>query len=316
MESARVDIVYTELESLSIELEHDPTVLGPKYLNEVVARCRSFLNKVSRILLEVQREKRSVQKSLAGKEAEFKIRSDEILANDERVKRLPNIADRMATVNLILASLAREVSDLKLELRDLETIEKAVRLRHGELRDTAADIRTQRQLIKSETDTGAFYGDERSTAPVAPTIDTSELDRIFSENEEFDKTSASVQDPVEELAPLRDPAPVVPVEPVLVADIAAEVAAVLKSISVEVTSSEPATSSPQESVVESSDTRDVASFLDGSGEEDKAPQSTTKETKGKTSKSTAYVFDEPSDPNKADNDLTDAIDFSDILKGV
>ena len=91
MDSDRIEQVYTELFSMGIELDSDPTISGPRYLNEVVARCRNYMNRVTMMLLELQRENRALSKAVAGLKLEFKIEFDQLIAENDSIKRLPNI---------------------------------------------------------------------------------------------------------------------------------------------------------------------------------------------------------------------------------
>ena len=93
----------------------------------------------------------------------------EVLAGDERVRRLPAIEDRKATINVILRDNVAQISTIKAELHDLDFLDKAVRLRHRELTATMSEIKVQRSIIRDEIDSGAMYGDERGDTPKQPT---------------------------------------------------------------------------------------------------------------------------------------------------
>jgi hypothetical protein len=157
----RVKAIYAEIEKYEIRLAPDPRSLGPLYLQNTIAECRNFLNAVSRIQLEVHREKQDVSRSLRASEASHEVAFTEVLANDERVRRLPSIEDRKATASVILREGLNAITALKAELQDLEYVEKAVRHRHKELTSTMSEVKLQRSLIRDEIDSGAMYGDER-----------------------------------------------------------------------------------------------------------------------------------------------------------
>jgi hypothetical protein len=191
MDDQRVTHIYAEIESYSIELAKDPTVLGPAYLNEVISRCRNYLNRTTAFLLEIARERHATQTALDGQESCFAIEHDELLADDAGVKSLPNITDREAKIRVLLRERVRAISDLKVQLRTLDAIEKAVRTRHSELVRTDGQIKTQRSLIRDEIDTKSFYGDESSSSAGAPRrggplgprsteFDDEELERLLS----------------------------------------------------------------------------------------------------------------------------------------
>lgn len=162
MKDERLREIYTEMGKYEIELQPDPLSLGPKYLQDVVATCRNYLNAVTKVLMEVNMEKQLLTRELNALQAVYEIDADDLLANDERVKRAPNIKDRESVVKTLLREQHRAITSKKAEVNDLAVIEKAVKHRHGELKDTMEAIKTQKSLIQAEISTGAMYGDERA----------------------------------------------------------------------------------------------------------------------------------------------------------
>jgi len=190
MDHDRAQKIYDEISGYEIKLERDPGALGPRYLSDTICVCRNYINAVSRIVIEVHREKHDLSSMLTAEEAAYQVESDDLLANDTRVRQLPNIEDRRATIAVLLRDRARRVNELKAEVQNLDFVDKAVRHRHKELKDTMAEIRTQRSLIRDEIDTKSFYGDETPEVrrgkgdPVLGNsrgIDEDELDKIMAE---------------------------------------------------------------------------------------------------------------------------------------
>ena len=183
MDQVFVDQIYNEVGGLHLELERDPTVLGPNYINDIMAKCRNYLNRVSGIRLDLSRRRRDLMVKIGGEETLFSVEKDRLLAENESVKRQPNIRDREALVNTLLRDRVNSISALKSELLDLETVEKAVKMVHDELIRTSAEIKTQRQMLFADRVTGAGYGDESdgsSNPPPRPsTIDEDELNNIM-----------------------------------------------------------------------------------------------------------------------------------------
>lgn len=159
----RIDSIYEEISKYRIELAPDPTTLGPKYLQDLIATCRNYTNHVARLVNELHMEKSLVESNLRKKELAFKLGADDLLANDLRVKNLPNIADRQAQINILLRDEHRAIESLKNDVKDIEALEKMVKLVHRELKDTMGEIKVQRALVRDEIDTGRMYGDERSS---------------------------------------------------------------------------------------------------------------------------------------------------------
>lgn len=180
MKLERITEIYDKLPTYIITLDPDPCSRGPVYLADLIAQCRNYLNNVGLLQHEVHREKHEVGRVLRAHEAAFQVSFDELLSNDERVRRLPSIEDRKATVNLFLREDRQRIEDLKQTCSDLDLVDKAIRHRHKELTSTMSEIKLQRSLIQAEIHTGAMYGDERvrglSVADVADAIDETELD--------------------------------------------------------------------------------------------------------------------------------------------
>jgi hypothetical protein len=210
----RITTIYTELDRYAVQLQPDPRSLGPLYLNDLIAKTRNFLNAVSRIQLEVHQEKQHMARELRAREAAYQVSADDLLANDERVRRLPSIEDRKATVSVFLRDERQIIERLKAEIQDIEYVEKAVRHRHKELTSTMSEIKLQRSLIRDEIDTGAMYGDERrfdherrpqvNPAFGGEDIDEKELERLL-----VGESAASV----ESALAVEPPAPEMPSEP-------------------------------------------------------------------------------------------------------
>jgi len=206
----RVKAVYSELEQYEIKLDPDPVSRGPRYLQGLIATCRNHLNLVSRLMLEVHQEKQNLSRDLRSRDAAFQVSFDNLLANDERIRRLPNIEDRKSTAKVFLREEIQGIEALKSEIHDLEFVEKAVRHRHRELSSTMGEIKLQKSLIAAEIHTGAMYGDERATPDGAgerhgpagiTTIDEDELEAIF------EKEAKDAQDQDPEQAPSPSPEP-------------------------------------------------------------------------------------------------------------
>ena len=161
MNDDRVRQIYAELGRFEIELAPDPISLGPKYLQEIIATCRNYMNAVTKVLMEVNLEKQMLTRELNALQAAYDLEADSLLATDDRVRKQPNIRDRESTVKVLLRDQIRLITAKKAEVNDLACVEKAVKHKHGELKETMDAIKMQKSLIQAEISTGAMYGDER-----------------------------------------------------------------------------------------------------------------------------------------------------------
>lgn len=160
MDSDTINKICSDLLQYEIALEKDAASLGPTYLNNIIATCRNHINAVSRILLNVMQEKHSFEALLSAESVLYDAEANELLIS-EKVRKLPSIDDRKAAVASLLRNRLQEINSYKLNIQNLEYLEKMVRLRHKELKDTMSEIRLQRSLLRDELDTKSFYGDER-----------------------------------------------------------------------------------------------------------------------------------------------------------
>ena len=134
IEEARINQIYEETSSYVIDLAKDPASLGPAYIQETMAQCRLYLNKVSLIFTELSHVKMNISAELRAVEAAFQLDYDDKLANDEHVKRLANIEDRKSTVGYMLRDQKKRINTLKDQLHIIDAVYKVVNHRSRELR--------------------------------------------------------------------------------------------------------------------------------------------------------------------------------------
>jgi hypothetical protein len=180
----RIAEIYDLLERKVIQLDPDPRSRGTTYLQTLIATCRNYLNDLDRVMREIHREDHRVASALRLAEVAYQVESDNLLANDERVRRLPNIEDRKSTVSVMLAARRQTVESLKTEAQDLKYVDKIVRHQHKQLTATMGEIKLQRSIIDAEIRTGAMYGDERTMATEGGAdagVDVAQLDSWMAE---------------------------------------------------------------------------------------------------------------------------------------
>jgi hypothetical protein len=190
LDPKRLEEIYDRLPELVLELDPDPAGRGTAYLQDLISQTRGMLNEVGVYLQEILREKGLLESDLEMLTASFEIGSNELLANDDRVSRLPAVQDRLAMINVILCDEYRVILDRKREVNDATYAEKAVRHRHRELEQTMSAIRLQRSLLQTDMRTGAYNGDENSQGrgdswrgDASDDIESDDIDRLLAETE-------------------------------------------------------------------------------------------------------------------------------------
>lgn len=226
MEQSYVDRIYKEIEGLRIELEPDPTILGARYIQGVTSKCRNYLNRVSLIRIQLNQRKRNLMVQVAGEETALSIERSRLLAEDDTVKRGSNISDREAIADTMLHQQINRIASMKVDLLDIDIVDKAVKLAHDELIRTSQEIKVQRSLLFSDRTSGAGYGDETpidgSTSPTPATgeINENELENLMKGSVPLVRDSSpEEEDPdlLAALASIEDEEPPTEVKPGVVA---------------------------------------------------------------------------------------------------
>jgi len=200
MKVERVEQVYAEIAKCHITLSSDPASLGPKYLQDQIATCRDHINNVTKLLMEVHREKHNLTAEIHTAETMLKVESDNLLTNDKRVRDLPNIKDRESAIALLLRTQVQTIADMKARMNNLDFVEKAVRHTHRELRDTMSEIKLQRSLMRDEIDTKSFYGNERESPEPMPDdgLEGADIDALMNAVHEEQKAARAKHAPESE----------------------------------------------------------------------------------------------------------------------
>ncbi len=193
MTPKQIEEIYERLPTLVVELAPDPSSRGPAHLQSLISRVRGYLNETGIYIQRVIKAKADLESELEAQQVAFQISSDELLAEDRRVTRLPAIRDREAMINLLLRDDRKIILLLTKQVNDISYVEKAVRHRHRELEHTMSAIRLQRSLIQTELKTGSFFGDEGEESrgstwgrkpPTDTDIDEEEIERLMDEAED------------------------------------------------------------------------------------------------------------------------------------
>jgi hypothetical protein len=147
-----LDRILEEISKYEIELDEDPTQphLKQAYLQQIVAQCRRYQNRVHYYLTTVKRYESSLRRNIKQNELDFDLKINERLADDSIVRQGPSIEDRKARAIMMLKTEHDILAELKVALLDAEEYYKIIKSKYDQLRQTAADIRLQRALVRDD----------------------------------------------------------------------------------------------------------------------------------------------------------------------
>ncbi len=224
MDDARIEEIWEEMNGYVLELSLKPSTLGPRYLQDLIATCRNYLNKVSLRLSELNQVRYKIDRELKKAEALYEMEFDRLMASDERVKRLANVDDRKSTAKYILREQLETVHGLKDQIRAIDAVYRTVIHRRDGLEGTMGTIKEQRRHMEMELSTGSFYGDERTgqgvssvgmgLGPAGEDLEEEEVQKIIAavsaETQEDEAIDLMPEQPEVPASPALPPAPVAP----------------------------------------------------------------------------------------------------------
>jgi hypothetical protein len=148
----QLGVILDEIMSYNIELEVDPTQphLKTKYIQKLVSTCRSYQNRVHSYLQQVKRQENSLKIDIKNRELDLDLKMRSKLADDPVVRKQPSIEDRKAVAASMLDAEYKEIQEVKLELMDVEETCKLIKFKYDQLKQTSADIKLQRALVRDD----------------------------------------------------------------------------------------------------------------------------------------------------------------------
>lgn len=161
--SKKLEDMLEEVINFEVELAIDPTSVNgstSKYLQGRLSTCRSYINRTLHYLQLCKRYEKNVKKVLKLCELDLEFKQADLLSEDPHVKSGPSIKDRMALVHTKLKNEIEAKNSIAAEIQNLEDIIKLLKTKYDDLKQSNADIKLQRQIIKDEID--AYMGGEES----------------------------------------------------------------------------------------------------------------------------------------------------------
>lgn len=160
------EAIFTELGTLSVELDEDPLAFGPKRLNKKTAVVRRMLDRCERIFLDVSQRLYWTKRHLRVVETGLDMAKKRLFADDPETRAGGAVADREAIAQGKLSGEVRKMHDLEMLTADLDAVLVVVKSKRYDLKDTEGRLRDQIRLCQTELVVGHQWG---SRVPPAET---------------------------------------------------------------------------------------------------------------------------------------------------
>lgn len=175
IDDAYIQSVYARLQTMTVELDGDPLIYGPKRLNGKIAACRRHLSTCQQISLQLSNDCQRFQRAHRRAKLDYDLTLQDMLANDAQVRSGNNIRDREAIANSRLRAERETISDLEAAVEDVKAIIQIVKSKREDLRDIQGRLKDQLKLCQEEINLGSRWGSspppEAGHVEVNPTID-------------------------------------------------------------------------------------------------------------------------------------------------
>lgn len=158
IDEARIQRIYDELKTLHETLDPDPLALGPKRMNNKVAKVRNMLKRCVDIELQLSEDLHWFNRSLNREQGNFELEFQALIANDPHVRAGRSAADREAAAKVKLHERVREIQRLQENAQDLESLLTVVKTKAKDIRDIQGRLKDQMKICEHELGLGAKWG--------------------------------------------------------------------------------------------------------------------------------------------------------------
>jgi len=185
VDEARIKRVYDELKRLNMDLDPDPLELGPKRMNNKLAKVRNMIKRCVDIELQVAEDLHWFKRTLNRQQGHYELEFQDLIANDPHVRAGRNIQDREAVAKVRLSERYKAIRHLEESVSDLEAMLVVVRTKAKDLRDTQSRLKDQFKICEHELGLGSRWGKHKPTVfddePRATAADAHDIDSLLNE---------------------------------------------------------------------------------------------------------------------------------------
>jgi len=198
MEEKYRNKIYDRLLSMKVDIEMK-SFPHPQYINEKIGQCHVYIDEVERYSIETSKEISIKQQAVNNAEADYDTKKEELLINNDDIKKLPNIRDREAKANSMLKEELKSIRGYINDLTDLNNLLKSINLKIKNLNRTNADIKMMVRVMESQIKLGIAPDTDKVTQSLIQEMDKGINNSDSFEDVEVEESEEDVIDPTEDL---------------------------------------------------------------------------------------------------------------------
>ena len=152
MDFEEIKKIYGRLGQIEVKME-PKTIPNPRYISEKIGQCHVCIEEVEKYYIQISMEMSILQRALNNAEAGYNVARDELLST-EPIASLPSTQAREARANSQLKDQLTDIKNHKSHLSDLEKIFSTINVKLKNLNRTNSDIKVQLRLMESQIKLG------------------------------------------------------------------------------------------------------------------------------------------------------------------
>jgi len=200
MDFEEIKSIYGRLEGIKVPLE-SKTILNPRYISEKIGQCHICIQEVEKYYIQVSREMSILQRALNNAEAGYYVARDDLISNNSEIAALPSTQSREARANSMLKSQLDDIKNYKNQLSDLEKIFNTINVKLKNLNRTNSDIKIQLRLMESQIKLGAGGVGDPVEKNLMDELKNTALGVDILEGAESSSQESSTVDPTKTIGP-------------------------------------------------------------------------------------------------------------------
>lgn len=153
MDFEDIKTIYGRLGQIEVKME-PKTIPNPRYISEKIGQCHVCIEEVEKYYIQVSMEMSVLQRALNNAEAGYNVAKDELIST-EPIASLPSTQAREARANSQLKDQLTDIKNYKSHLSDLEKLFSTINVKLKNLNRTNSDIKVQLRLMESQIKLGA-----------------------------------------------------------------------------------------------------------------------------------------------------------------
>lgn len=153
-----LDKIYEALGEMIVVLDSDPLTLGPKTLNEKIAKVGNYRTEVSHLQTQVSKLLQERKRAYRVLKFELDRKVNSLAIEDDIISSLKTRKERVAAARKKFKDLSSNVQLLESAVEDLSDLMSILKIKRADLKDTETRLKEQIQMCKEERILGSQWG--------------------------------------------------------------------------------------------------------------------------------------------------------------